>query len=436
MGWAETLGIGFAILLVLFISGLPVFVSFFLINVIGTLVVIGTAGFGMFANSVFDTATTKPLLTIPFFILLGEILFRSGTMDVLFDSVDKLVGKVRGRQYVLVITLSVILGALSGAGMAVAAMLGRSVLPGMIERGYNKLLSAGVILGGCGLAPIIPPSILVIIIGTLSDTSIAALLIAGILPGLLLAFLFLVYVQYRIRRYPEDAPKDVASEQGRVTGRDMLAAFASMLPFTIIIFSVMGFILLGIATPTEAAATGVAGALLTAAFNKKLTVRMVVDSLVGAAKISSMILVIMVSSKMFTQLLSFTGATTGVVDAVTQADLSPTLMFILMMLLPFILCMFIDQIALMLVVIPIYAPLLVTLGFDPVWFWTIFLLNITVGGISPPFGYALFALRGSTELMSTHDVFRAAWPFVLIFILAIVILFLAPPIVPFLPSLL
>ena len=434
MGWAETLGIGFAILLVLFISGLPVFVSFFLINVIGTLVVIGTAGFGMFANSVFDTATTKPLLTIPFFILLGEILFRSGTMEVLFDSVDKLVGKVRGRQYVLVITLSVILGALSGAGMAVAAMLGRSVLPGMIERGYNKLLSAGVILGGCGLAPIIPPSILVIIIGTLSDTSIASLLIAGIMPGLLLALLFLIYVQYRIRRYPEDAPKDVASEQGRVTGREMLAAFARMLPFTIIIFSVMGFILLGIATPTEAAATGVAGALLTAAFNKKLTVQMVVDSLIGAAKISAMILMIMVSSKMFTQLLSFTGATTGVVDAVTHADLSPTLMFILMMLLPFILCMFIDQIALMLVVIPIYAPLLGTLGFDPVWFWTIFLLNITVGGISPPFGYALFALRGSTELMNTGDVFRAAWPFVLIFLLAIVILFLVPQIVTFLPS--
>ncbi|MEX0923998.1 MAG: TRAP transporter large permease [Rhodovibrionaceae bacterium] len=435
MGWAETLGIGFAILLVLFISGLPVFVSFFLINVIGTLVVIGTAGFGMFANSVFDTATTKPLLTIPFFILLGEILFRSGTMDVLFDSVDKLVGKVRGRQYVLVITLSVILGALSGAGMAVAAMLGRSVLPGMVERGYNKILSAGVILGGCGLAPIIPPSILVIIIGTLSDTSIAQLLIAGIMPGLLLALLFLVYVQYRIRRYPEDAPKDVASEQGEVTGKEMLVALANMLPFTIIIFSVMGFILLGIATPTEAAATGVAGALLAAAFNKKLTPQMMIDSLIGAAKISAMILIIMVSSKMFTQLLSFTGATSGVVDAVTMAGLSPTMMFILMMLLPFVLCMFIDQIALMLVVIPIYSPLIATLGFDPVWFWTIFLLNITVGGISPPFGYALFALRGSTELMSTSDVFKAAWPFVAIFLIAIVILFLAPPIVTFLPSL-
>jgi tripartite ATP-independent transporter DctM subunit len=436
MDWPLQLGVGFTILLALFLSGLPVFVSFFVINAIGTLVVIGPAGFGMFANSVFDTATTKPLLTIPFFILLGEILFRSGTIEVLFDSVDKLVGRLRGRQYILVIALSVILGALSGAGMAVAAMLGRSVLPGMVKRGYNKNLSAGVILGGCGLAPIIPPSILVIIIGTLSDTSIAQLLIAGILPGLLLAGLFIVYVQYRIRTNPDNAPADISSEHVDVTSKEIVMAIFRVLPFTVIIFSVMGLILLGIATPTEAAATGVAGALIAAAVNRRLTLSMLAESSIGAAKISAMILVIMVSSKMFTQLLSFTGATSGIVQAVSNAGLDPNLMFLLMMLVPFVMCMFIDQIALMLVVIPIFAPLLVTLGFDPIWFWTLFLLNITVGGISPPFGYALFALRGSTDLMTTSEVFRSAWPFVGIFILAIVILFFVPQIITLLPSLL
>ncbi|MBO6834624.1 MAG: TRAP transporter large permease [Alphaproteobacteria bacterium] len=436
MEWSTQLGLGFAILLALFLSGLPVFASFFLINAIGTLVVIGPAGFGMFANSVFDTATTKPLLTIPFFILLGEILFRSGTMEVLFDSVDKLVGRVRGRQYILVISLSVILGALSGAGMAVAAMLGRSVLPGMVKRGYNKTLSAGVILGGCGLAPIIPPSILVIIIGTLSDTSIAKLLIAGILPGLMLAGLFIVYVQYRIRTHAADAPADVSGEHQNVTPKDLAMAIVRMLPFTVIIFSVMGLILLGIATPTEAAATGVAGAMVAAAVNRRLTVRMLADASLGAAKISAMILVIMVSSKMFTQLLSFTGATSGIINAVSSAGLDPSLMFLLMMLVPFVLCMFIDQIALMLVVIPIFAPLLGSLGFDPVWFWTIFLLNITVGGISPPFGYALFALRGATDLMTTGEVFKAAWPFVGIFLAAIVILYFVPQIATLLPALL
>ena len=436
MEWSTQLGLGFAILLALFLSGLPVFASFFLINAIGTLVVIGPAGFGMFANSVFDTATTKPLLTIPFFILLGEILFRSGTMEVLFDSVDKLVGRVRGRQYILVISLSVILGALSGAGMAVAAMLGRSVLPGMVKRGYNKTLSAGVILGGCGLAPIIPPSILVIIIGTLSDTSIAKLLIAGILPGLMLAGLFIVYVQYRIRTHAADAPADVSGEHQNVTPKDLAMAIVRMLPFTVIIFSVMGLILLGIATPTEAAATGVAGAMVAAAVNRRLTVRMLADASLGAAKISAMILVIMVSSKMFTQLLSFTGATSGIINAVSSAGLDPSLMFLLMMLVPFVLCMFIDQIALMLVVIPIFAPLLGSLGFDPVWFWTIFLLNITVGGISPPFGYALFALRGATDLMTTGEVFKAAWPFVGIFLAAIVIMYFVPQIATLLPALL
>lgn len=434
--WTVILPAGFAILLVLFLAGVPVFVAFFLINVVGTLAVIGPRGFGMFSNSIFDTATTKPLLTIPFFILLGEVLFRSGTMDVLFGSVDRLVGRVRGRQYVLVIVLSVILGALSGAGMAVAAMLGRSVLPGMIDRGYNKLLSASVILGGCGLAPIIPPSVLVIIIGTLSDTSIAALLVAGIVPGLMLAALFLGYVQIRMLRDPTLAPRDSEAERALVTTRDKLRAVADILPFTIIIFAVMGFILLGIATPTEAAATGVAGAMITAALNRKLTLGMLKDSLVAGAKVSAMILVIMVSSKMFTQLLSFTGATRGIVQAVAGLELSPDLMFLLMMILPFVMCMFIDQIALMLVVIPIYTPLLGSFGFDPVWFWTIFLLNITVGGISPPFGYALFALRGSTTLMNTHQVFASAWPIVAIFLAGIILLWLAPPIVTALPGLL
>ncbi|SLN13022.1 TRAP transporter large permease [Oceanibacterium hippocampi] len=432
MDWTLVLPVGFAALFALFMFGVPVFVAFFLINIVGTWVLIGTRGFGMFANSIFETTTSVPLVTIPLFILLGEILFRSGTMDVLFNAVDKLTGRVRGRQYLVVINLSVLLGALSGAGMAVAAMMGRSVLPIMVSRGYDKTMSSGLILGGCSLAPIIPPSILVIIIGTLSDTSIAALLVAGIIPGILLALMFIAYVYGRLslrrERYDDRVDPSSLGEKGR--------AVLQILPFTLIIFSVMGFILMGIATPTEAAATGVGAAVLAAAFNRCLNFAMIRDSLVSAAGISAMILVIMASSKMFTQLLAYTGATRGVIEAVTATSLDPSVMFLLMMLAPFILCMFVDQIALMLVVIPVYAPLLPILGFDPVWFWTIFLLNITVGGITPPFGYALFALKGSTDLLSTAVVFRSAWPVVLIFLIAMTLLWAVPRLITFLPSLL
>ena len=187
MEWYVVLIVGLTLLLGLFLSGAPIFIAFMIINVVGTLVYFGPAGFGMFANSLYDTTTFPTLIAVPLFILMGEFLFRSGTMDVLYNSLDKLVGRSRLRLYYLSIALSTMFGALSGAAMGVVAMLGRSLFPGLIARGYDRRISTGTILAGASLAPIIPPSILVIIIGSLAQVSIARLLIAGIIPGLILA---------------------------------------------------------------------------------------------------------------------------------------------------------------------------------------------------------------------------------------------------------
>ena len=183
MEWYTILSVGIALLVALFLTGAPIFLAFFIIIVSGVVFLLGDAAFGMVANSIYETGTTASLGTVPLFILLGEILFRSGCMEVLLDSIDKLVGRVRGRQYILSISLSTVLGALSGSAIAVGAMLGRSLLPIMRERGYDTKLSIGTILAGACLAPIIPPSILAIIVGTLADVSIASLLIAGVLPN-------------------------------------------------------------------------------------------------------------------------------------------------------------------------------------------------------------------------------------------------------------
>ena len=435
MEWWVTLSGGLVILLALFMTGAPIFIGFLVINVTGVLVLMGGSGFGLFANSIFETTNIAALSAIPLFILMGELLFRSGSVDVLFESVDALVGKVRGRQYVLCIALSTIFGALSGAAMGVAAMMGRTLFPGMIDRGYDVRLSTGSILAGASLAPIIPPSVLVIIIGTIADVSIAGLLIAGILPGLLLSSMFLIYLLVRVRLNPGLAPGEVLDELPAVTARDKLIATARMLPFTLVIFCVMGFILLGIATPSESAATGVAGSLLTAAYYRKLSVRMVWESVSSAAFITSMILIIMASSKMFGQLLAFTGATRELALLIPTLGLPPMVMLFVMMVIPFLLCMFIDQIALMLVLIPIYQPVLTSLGFDPVWFWLLMLLNVTVGGITPPFGYTMFAFKGAVPHIPLGDIFSATWPFVCIFLLAMVIIAAFPPIATFLPRL-
>jgi tripartite ATP-independent transporter DctM subunit len=435
MAWYHILILGFALLFVLFLAGAPIFLAFLLAVVTGIVALIGPAGFPMYVNSLLSTTTTTSLASIPLFILMGELLFRSGTMDVLFNSIDKLIGNVRGRQYVLVVSLSAVFGALSGAAMAVAAMLGRAVMPGMHERGYDRETSAGLILAGASLAPIIPPSLLAIIVGTLADVSIAKLLIAGILPGLFLSSIFLGYVFLRVRFNPDLAPPSREGEHEAVGGMEKFAAVMQCLPFLLVIFSVMGLIMLGIATPSESAATGVAGALLTAAVYRKLALKMIFESAAAAISISTMIIIIMAMSKMFTQLLAYTGATTALVGLVAGLDWGSLAMLLLMLAVPFVLCMFIDTIAVMLLTIPIYQPVIHDLGFDPVWFWLLFLVNVTVGAITPPFGYTLFAFKAVVPQMSIGQVFRASWPFVLLFLTGMGFMIAFPGIVTFFPSL-
>lgn len=435
MEWYTTLALGLAILFLLFLSGAPIFLAFLFAILTGIYFIIGPAGFPMLANSMLDTSTNTSLAAIPLFILMGELLFRSGTMDVLFDSIDKLVGRVKGRQYVLVVVLSAIFGALSGVAMAVAAMLGRAIMPGMRERGYDQKIAAGLIIGGASLAPIIPPSMLAIIVGSIADVSIAKLLIAGVLPGLLIGGIFLVYVFVRIGFNPSLAPASVSGERADVSAREALWALVRLLPFAIVIFSVMGFIMLGIATPSESAATGVLGALLTAAIYRNLNWKMVWESLMASATVAAMILAIMVMSKMFTQLLAFTGATGQLVTLVANLGLGPMSMLIIMLAVPFILCMFIDTIAVILLTIPIYQPVVDSFDYDPVWFWLLFLVNITLGAITPPFGYTLFAFKAVVPEMNIMQVYRATWPFVLLFLAGIALIILVPGIATWLPDL-
>ena len=434
MVWWGILSTGLVLLLATFMTGAPIFVAFLLINITGVLIVLGQPGFGMVANSIFETTNIADLSAIPLFILMGELLFRSGTIDVLFDSVDKLVGRVKGRQYVLCIALSTIFGALSGAAMGVAAMMGRTLYPGMTGRGYDSKLSIGAILAGASLAPIIPPSVLVIIIGTLANVSIAGLLIAGILPGLMLSSMFLVYTLGRVRMNPALSGETGDEDVPAVSLGEKVRAVIRVSPFAIIIFCVMGFILLGVATPSESAATGVIGAMVTAAYYRRLSWKMFSESLSSAAFITSMILIIMASSKMFSQLLAFTGSTGQLTQVVTTLDLSPYVMLFIMMLIPFIMCMFIDQIALMLVMIPIYQPLLGTLGFDEIWFWLLMLLNVTVGGITPPFGYTIFAFKGAASGVPLGEIFGATWPFVGLFLVGMFIIAAFPGLATWLPA--
>ena len=434
MTWLLPFVGGVGALMVLLVLGIPVFAAFLLVNIAGTLLIFGVPGFGLFGNSIFNTATTTALATVPLFIVMGEILFRCGAMDVLFDALDRLVGRIRGRQFVLCILLSAILGALSGAAMAVAGLLGRSLFPAMRQRGYDTRLAAGTILGGAALDPIIPPSVLAVLISTIAGVSTGAMLIAGIIPGLLLVGLFLIYVLVRVHFDPTLAP-EASGEMSELRRGSKLLAVIKILPCSLVFLLVMGLIMAGVATPTEAAATGVAGSVLVAFIYRGLSWRVIAQALSSAITISSLMLLIMCSAVMFSQLLTFTGATQAMANSVVRLDLPAPVMLFLMMALPFVLFMFLDQLAIMMVLIPIYKPLLTHYSFDAIWFWTLFLIVATVGGLTPPFGYILFALKSAARDLPTSEIYAASWPFVWLIVLGMVILAVFPSMITFLPNL-
>ena len=377
----------------------------------------------MFVNSMLNTATTQALATIQLFILMGEVIFRAGAVERLF-SIQLVVGFIprqakRGHNATRGCSQRIV-----WPSMAVAAMLGRTVLPTLLNHGYPKQISAGTILAGASLAPIVPPSVLVIILGTLAEESIAKLLVAGILPGLLLALIFTTFIIFRSRGFDQDEAADI---------RDA-SPIIDTLPLLLLIALVLGAILTGGAT-NQAASVGVIGSLLVARLYNNLSLDLVVESVFESAKLGCMIILIMICAKFFSQLLAMSGIAGGLQSLLAMFSDSPYLLLFVVMIVPFILCMLIDQIALLLIIVPLYKSIMDIMPVEPLVFWFLLLVNITVGGITPPFGYTLFALKGATSLVSMQDIYRSVLPFVVIYFLFCIFLVFNPWVVTFVPSL-
>jgi len=431
--WQILLPLALALLIASLLIGLPIFIGFLLLNILGVVVLIGPSGFGMLANSLFSSSSSISLAAIPLFVLMGELLFRSGSVDVLFDALGKLLGKLKGRLYYFVVVLSAVFGALSGSAIAVTAMLGKTALKTMLQRGYDHKMSASVILSGAALAPIIPPSTMAVVIGSVADVSISKLLLAGVIPGMVIAGGFAVYIAVSVRMNPALAPVNEVVEN--VSFRDKVIALLQCMPFAIVIFSVMGFILRGVATATESAATGVLASLIVAACYRKLRWEMFIESLKSAASVTAVLMVIVVSSTFYTQLLAFSGATSGLVNAITSLPINGLTFTIGVLVITFFMCMFIDQVAYMLMVIPILQPIMKSFGLDPVYFWCLFLIFISIGSNSPPFGYNLFTLYSVGENLSMKTIFSAGWISVAIIVAVTALLMVFPQLITILPSL-
>ena len=430
--WYVTLGGVFGTVVALTFLGIPVFVVFLLVNVTGILLFLGPSAFGMFANSLVSTLTNEAFITVPLFLLMGEMLSHSRAIEELYEAFDGILGATRIRLYTLCTLVATVVGTISGSAMADAAMLGRSIYPGMIERGYDKKMSTGLILAGATIAPIIPPSILTVVLAILANASVAQLLIAGTLPGCLLAVLYIAYAWVRVWLDPSKAPPLDTSIHRTV--RDRMRGLWRMFPFAFVMFMVIGLMIMGIASPTESAALGVASCFVTAWWSRTLSWKMIWTSLQGAAKISGSIFAIIMSASLFGQLLSFTGATDQMVEIVKGLNAPSWTIFVLLLGLTWIAGMFLGATEWMLISVPVFSPIIDALGFDPIWFWTLYLITIVTGGMTPPFGITMFVFKAAVPGSNLMDIYASTWPFVAVIFLGIFIMWLFPQIVLILPQ--
>jgi tripartite ATP-independent transporter DctM subunit len=431
MEWWAVLAIMFASLVVAFASGIPVAFAFLALNIVGLVLVAGLKSLTLLPGSIFSSTTAFSLVAIPMFYLLGEVLFQSGIISKLMDTTDKWIGAIRGRLLYVSLAAGTGLATLSGAAMADAALLAGTVYPEMEKRGYDKKMSIGTITSSGLLAALIPPSALAVLLASLAEISTGRLLLAGFFPGLMLATMFGIYIFLRTMTDRSLAP----SYSGvRISFTNKLWSTVQLMPLGLIIFFVMGFILLGIATPSEAAASGALGAILVTALYRRLNFTVLRRALEGVVRITGMVLIIVAGATAFGQLLAFTGATRGLFEFITSFDVSPLMILFIIQAGALLLGLFMDPVAIMLIAIPVVTPLVAEFGWDPAWFYVLFLMNMIIGIVSPPFGLVLFVVKGVLPQVSIGDIFKAQVPFILIYIVGILLVGIFPQIALWLPD--
>jgi len=416
-------------LLVLMSLGLPVAFAFLAVNVAGAFLLMGgLSGLAQVILNTVDSLSSFTLVPIALFMIMGEVMFQSRIAVDLMDTLDKWFGKLRGRLALMAVGGGVLFSTLTGNSMGSIALLGSSLTPEMEKRGYKKAMSLGPILGSSGLAIMIPPSSLAVVLGVIAELSIGRILIGIIVPGLLMALLYVIYIMARCWLQPHIAP---VFNVPKVSVSEKLQATAvNILPLTLVVFAVVGVIFLGLATPSEAAATGALATLILAAAKRRLSWQVFSGSIFSSANISVMVLLIVSGAVTFSQLLAFTGATYGMIDAVLSLQLSGDMIVFLMIMMVVLLGMFMGPLPIMLITLPIFVPLVVNLGYDPIWFAALYLVAIETGATSPPFGAALFVMKAVAPPDTTmRDIYVAAIPFIICDLLAILILFMVPELV-------
>ncbi len=428
----------FLALTVLLMAGFPV-----TFTLLGTALVFGLIGFGWsFFNllplRIWGVMTNVTLLAVPLFVFMGVMLERSGLAEDLLDTMGLLFGRVRGGLAISVVIVGALLGASTGIVGATVVTMGLLAVPTMLKRGYQKELAAGTVAASGTLGQIIPPSIVLVLIGDIVGVSIGDLFMGAVLPGFVLVFLYILYIAVASILWPESAPAIRKSELAAFTPKMLfLKVMKALFPPLFLMVAVLGSIFAGIASPTEAAAVGAVGATVLTIANRKFTMKILHEVMHATLQLTCMVFIILVGAAAFGLVFRGMGGDGLVRDFLggIAHDHSKWFVLFIVMSLIFVIGFFLDFIEITFIHVPVLAPIMIEFGFDPLWFCILIAVNLQTSFMTPPFGFSLFYLKAVTPPeISTGHIYRGIVPFVLFQLIGLVIVVFCPWLVSWLPQ--
>jgi len=426
----------FAAVIVLFVLRTPVAFTLGSVGIVSLYLINGPRFLQMLPPSITESMTSIILLAIPLFIFIGCLLEKSGIADEIFEMIYRWLGPVPGGLAIGTVLICVIFAAMVGIVGAATVTMGLIALPAMLKRNYKTSLAIGCISGGGALGFLIPPSVTMIVYASLSNLSIGKMFLAGIIPGLLLSFLFIAYILIRSLINPKLAPPIPVEE--RATWAEKWSSLKNLaMPF-LLIFSIMGTIFSGAATPTEAAAVGAVVAMGIVFYRKrsfKKAMAVVFNASEQSAFLTSMVLWIIIGCLAFSAVVNTLGLPLLLKELIDSIGMNRWSVLIAMMFSFFLLGMVMDDLPIIMITVPIYVPLITLLGFDPLWFGILFIVNMQMAYLTPPFGFVLFYMKGVVPPgITMGDIYKSVWPFIGLQALCLILIMVFPQIVMWLPA--
>jgi tripartite ATP-independent transporter DctM subunit len=424
------------ILVLMVIAGVHLGFAMMFLAVVFGFIYRGPAVLSLFVQNTYGVMENEILIAVPLFVLMGAILETSGVAERLFSTMYQLLGPVRGGLALTTIIISTVFAACTGVIAASVTMMALIALPAMVKRGYNKGLATGVVCAGGTLGILIPPSVMLVMMGPMTNLSVADLLAGAVVPGLLLASLYVAYVSLRSWVQPSAAPALPLEERKLAKGKLLADTALYMLPMIFLLLAVMGSILAGITSPTEASALGAVGAALVALLYRNFNLATLRRAVQETILVTSMVFFVIVGASMFTAVFLYTRGGSIIENFVLELPVSRWVILALMMFIVFILGMLIDWIGILFITIPIFMPIAAKLGFDALWFAELIAVNLQMSFLTPPFAYAIFFVKGvAPPEVRTQDIYWGVIPFVMLQALGLALCITFPQIILWLPSL-